>query len=84
MSKRSADSARGNHAQIATVKETQAIKHHSLIEPQLPTTKSQHDNLAGDENLNIPKNCQNLLKLKLKLFNEGLSSNDNYNYHSPL
>ena len=41
MSKRSADSARGNHGKIATVKETQAIKHHSLVEPQLPTTKSQ-------------------------------------------
>ena len=42
MSKRSADSARGNDGKIATVKETQAIKHHSLlIEPQLPTTKSQ-------------------------------------------
>ena len=41
MSKRSADSARGNDGKIATVKETQAIKHHSLVEPQLPTTKSQ-------------------------------------------
>ena len=59
MSKRSADSARGNHGKIATVKETQAIKHHSLIELQLPTTKSQHDNLAGDENLINPKKLSN-------------------------
>ena len=59
MSKRSADSARGNHGKIATVKETQAIQHRSLIEPQLPTRRTQHDNLAGDENLiNPPKLSQ--------------------------